>query len=238
MRSAIGSAVLGAVMAVASPAAAQQTGPGPNQGPPVIVTRGEATLKRAPDQAFVSIAAEARAASPADAQRNAAEAMKAVQSAISRAGIPNEAMRTTGYSMQPDMEYTNGRSRVRGYIVRNQLEVRVDDLQKLAGVIDAAGQSGATSMAGLRFDLKDRANIEREALRLAVQDALSRARAIASGANAQIGSIVRIDELGGHEPPPFQPMAAMRMEAKAVDTPVSPGELEVRGQVTLTVAIR
>jgi uncharacterized protein YggE len=237
MRSVTGPAVFVAVLCSAAPAWAQQTPP-PGQGPSVIVTRGEASLKRAPDQAFVSIAAEARAASPADAQRNAADSMKAVQAAISKAGIGSDAVRTTGYSLQPDMEYSNGRARVRGYIVRNQLEVRVDDLQKLAGVIDAAGQSGATSMAGLRFDIKDRATIEREALRLAVQDAMARARAIASGANAQIGIIIRIDEQGGYEPPSIQPMAAMRMEAKAVDTPVSPGELEVRAQVMLTVAIR
>ena len=236
MRSVTGSALVVAVLCSAAPVWAQQTAP-PSQQLPVIVTRGEASLKRAPDQAFVSIAAEARAASPAEAQRNAADSMKAVQAAISKAGISNEAVRTTGYSMQPDMEYTNGRSRVRGYIVRNQLEVRVDDLEKLAGVIDAAGQSGATSMAGLRFDLKDRASVEREALRVAVQDAMARARAIASGANAQLGAIVRIDEQGGYEPPQIQAMSAMRME-KAADTPVSPGELEVRAQVMLTVGIR
>jgi uncharacterized protein YggE len=236
MRSVIGRAVVVALFCSAAPIGAQQAAP-PSQQSPVIVTRGEASLKRAPDQAFVSIAAEARAASPAEAQRNAAESMKAVQAAISKAGIDNDAVRTTGYSMQPDMEYTGGRSRVRGYIVRNQLEVRVDELQKLGGVIDAAGQSGATSMAGLRFDIKDRATIEREALRLAVQDAMARARAIASGANAQLGAIVRIDEQGGYEPPQIQTMAAMRME-KAADTPVSPGELEVRAQVQLTVGIR
>jgi len=236
MRSVTGSAVLVAVLCSAAPVWAQQTAP-PAQQPPVIVTRGEASLKRAPDQAFVSIAAEARAASPAEAQRNAADSMKAVQAALGKAGIGNDAIRTTGYSLQPDMEYTNGRARVRGYIVRNQLEVRVDDLQHLGAVIDAAGQSGATSMAGLRFDLKDRASVEREALRLAVQDAMARARAIASGANAQIGAIVRIDEQGGYEPPQIQAMAAMRME-KAADTPVSPGELEVRAQVQLTVGIR
>jgi uncharacterized protein YggE len=32
----------------------------------------------------------------------------------------------------------------------------VDDLQKLGAVLDAAGGSGATSMSGLRFDLKER----------------------------------------------------------------------------------
>jgi len=219
--------------ALAAPAWAQQVH---SPDPPVIVTRGEASVKRAPDQAWVSIAAESRAATPAEAQRLAAEAMKAVDSALARAGLPEAAIRTTGYSLQPDMEYTNGRSRVRGYIARNQVEARVDDLKKLGAVLDAAGSSGATSLAGLRFDIKDRANVEREALRLAVQDAMARARAIASGAASTLGPIVRIEEQNDMAPQPMYRMAVA--SADAPQTPVSPGELDIRANVTLTVAIR
>jgi len=223
--------MMGAVMA--PPAGAQTT---PAQ-PPAIVTRGEATVKRAPDQAWVSIAAETRASSPAEAQRLAAEAMTAVHSALTRASVPVEAVKTVGYSLQPDLEWNNGRSRVRGYIVRNQIEVRVDDLQRLGAVLDAAGASGATSMSGLRFDLKERASVEREALRLAVQDAMARARAIASGAGATLGPILHIDEQRDVMRP--QPYMAMRAEAApAAQTPISGGEIDITAQVTLTVAIR
>ncbi|HEX5068932.1 MAG TPA: SIMPL domain-containing protein [Vicinamibacterales bacterium] len=204
---------------------------------PVIVTRGQATVKRAPDQAWVSIAAEARASTSAEAQRNAAEAMTSVNDALARAGVSGDAIRTSGYTLQPDMEYVNGRGRVKGYIARNQVEVRVDDLKKLGSVLDAAGASGATSMAGLRFDIKDRATAEREALRLAVQDAMGRAKSIASGANANLGAIVRIDEQSSQPPPVY----AMRMTASAAgapETPITPGELEIRAEVMLTVAIR
>ena len=228
-------AVLAAILLVPGVAAAQQN----NQQPPVIVTRGEAILKRAPDQAWVSIAAESRAATAAQAQQANADAMRAVQAALAKSGLPTDAIKTTGYSLQPDMEYTGGRSRVRGYIARNSIEVRVDDLTKLSTVIDAAGQSGATNMSGLRFDLKDRANVEREALRLAVQDAMARARAIASGANAQIGAIVRIDEQGGFEPPPMPMYRTQTAMAEAApQTPITPGEVEIRAQVTLTIAVR
>lgn len=211
-----------------------------HQAPPVIVTRGEATLKRAPDQAWVSIAAETRASTAAEAQRLAAEAMKAVQTSLSKAGLPADAIRTTGYNLHPDMEYSGGRARVRGYIVRNQIEVRVDDLQKLSAVLDAAGSSGATNMSGLRFDLKDRATAEREALRQAVQDAMARARAMAAGANVQIGQIVRIDETGARPGPiPFETMAmSAAAGAERAPTPVTPGEIEIRVQVTVTAAIR
>jgi uncharacterized protein len=216
----------------ARPALAQQTPP----SPPVIVTHGEAIIKRAPDQAWVGIAAEMRATAPAEAQRAAAEAMKAVQSALAKAGLPADAIRTTGYSLQPDMEYVNGRGRVRGYIVRNQIEVRVDDLQKLGAVLDAAGSSGATSMSGLRFDLKDRDAAEREAMTLAVRDAMARARALATGGAVVLGPVLRIEESGDVRPP--MPYMTMRAEAGApAQTPIAPGELEIRAQVTVTVKI-
>jgi uncharacterized protein YggE len=130
--------------------------------------------------------------------------MKSVQSALAKVGLTADAIRTTGYSLQPDMEYVNGRGRVKGYVVRNQIEVRVDDLQKLGAVIDAAGGSGATSMSGLRFDLKDRAAAEREALTLAVRDAMARARALASGAQVTLGEILRIEDAGEvRQPMPY-----------------------------------
>jgi hypothetical protein len=220
---------------VGAPAFAQDAGD--INKPPVIVTHGQASLKRAPDQAWVSIAAESRAGAPAEAQRLNAEAMQAVNAALARAGIAADAIRTTGYSLQPEMEYVNGRGRVKGYIARNQVEARVDDLKKLGAVLDAAGTSGATSMAGLRFDITDRATVEREALRLAVLDAMARARAIASGAGATLGPLVRIDEQSEQGSPGIY--MAMRAEsASAAQTPVSPGELEIRAQVMLTVSIK
>jgi uncharacterized protein len=215
-----------------SAAAAQTTSP----NPPSIVTRGHAVLKRVPDQAWVQIAAETRATTPAEAQRLAADAMTSVQAALAKAGIGKDAFKTTGYSLQPDIDWSGGRSRVRGYIVRNQIEVRVEALDRLGPVIDAAGASGATSMAGLRFDLKDRAAVEREALGLAVQDAMARAKAIAAGAGATLGPILRIDEQG--EAPRPVPYMTMRAEmAQTAQTPISPGEIEIEASVTLTVAL-
>ena len=63
---------------------------------PVVVARGQATIKRAPDQAWVAIAAEGRAATPAEAQRVAAGGMTAVQAALAKAGLPADAIKTTG----------------------------------------------------------------------------------------------------------------------------------------------
>src|SRR5262245_45659443 len=120
----------------ASPAFAQ--GPAP---PPAIVTQGEATLKRAPDRAWLTLATETRDTKAAEARSRNAEAMTAAQSALKGAGVRPDAIRTTGYSLTPEFDWNNGRSTLRGYVVRNQIEVRVDDLNKLSDVLDAVNSS-------------------------------------------------------------------------------------------------
>lgn len=228
-------AIAAAWWVASAPRALAQT---PSPGPPVIVTHGEATLKRAPDQAWVTFAAEARAPKSGEAQRKAAESMTALEAALKSAGVPADAIKTTSYSVQPEMDYSGGGPRLKGYVVSNQIEVRIDTLDKVSAVLDAAGTSGATSISGLRFDLKQRAAVEREALQSAVKDALGRAEAMAAGAGRSLGPIVRVEEqaMSGPIERGFMTMTGQRAAAPA--TPVTPGETEIRAMVTLTVSIR
>ena len=148
---------------------------------PVIVTSGEGVVKRAPDRAWVTIGAESHAKT---AQRSAARQHRrddgGDRSSIKAAGIPADAIQTSGYNLQPEFDYVNGKQTLRGYVARNQVQVRVDTLAKTGDIMAAAVVNGATTVSGVRFDLKDRDGAEREALRLAVRDARRRADALAS----------------------------------------------------------
>src|SRR6185436_11664310 len=158
IRTTIFAAAIAALCTV--PLAAQS----PAQDPPSISTQGQASFKLAPDVAWVSVTAEARASKPGEAQRKAAEAMTSVQAAIKAVGIPLTALKTSQYSLQPEMEFVNGSSHLKGYVARNTIEVRVDEIDKLGAVIDAAGASGAASVSGMRFDVKNRESVEHQAL--------------------------------------------------------------------------
>lgn len=207
--------------------------------PSVIVTTGEGIMKRAPDRAWVSIAAESRARTAQEAQRLNTDAITAVLEKIKATGVAADAVQTTGYNLQPEFDYANGKQTLRGYVARNQVQVRVDALAKTGDVIAAAVGTGATNVSGVRFDLKDRDTVEREALRLAVGDARRRADAAASGAGVTIDRVIRIEEQRemGEGPRPG-PMLAMRAESAQLAVPLEAGEIEVRAHVTLTAAIR
>jgi uncharacterized protein len=219
----------------APPVVAQQ----PAAGPPVIVTTGEGVVKKAPDRAWVTIAAESRARTAQEAQRMNTDAMTAVNERIKAAGVAADAIQTTGYNLQPEFDYANGKQTLRGYVARNQVQVRVDALAKVGEVIAAAVATGATNVSGVRFDLKDRDTVEREALRLAVGDARRRADAAASGAGVTVERVIRIEEqrdMGDIRPMPVG--MAMRTSEVSQAVPIEAGEIEVRARVTLTAAIK
>jgi uncharacterized protein YggE len=206
---------------------------------PTIATSGEAIVRRAPDQAFVTVAVESRARDPRDAQRQNAEAMTAVQQRTTAAGIAKDAMRTLGYTIHQQVDYVNGRRVPRDYVARNALEVRVDAVERIGEILDAAVQAGATSVSNIRFDLRDRAGAEREALRLAVVDARARADAAAAGVGRTVDRVLRIED--SRQPPMPKPMMEFARTAAApadVDVPIEAGVIEIRSHVTLTVSIK
>jgi uncharacterized protein YggE len=227
-------------LVLASSAASAQTPVPPAMEPPVVIVHGDGVVRKAPDQAFVRIGAESRARNPKEAQAANAEAMSGVQQKLAAAGLAKDAARTVIVSLQQEFDYKDGRQTPRGYVARNIIEVRVDDLAKLGDVMDASVGSGATSIHGLRFDLKERAAAEREALTLAVADAMARANAAASGARRTVERVVRIDEapLGQFPPQSFAAPRMMAADAAPQTTPVAEGELEIRAQVTLTAVIK
>ncbi|MEZ5286184.1 MAG: SIMPL domain-containing protein [Vicinamibacterales bacterium] len=206
-------------------------------GPPVVVVQGEGVVRRAPDQAFVRIGAESRARDPKEAQAANAQAMSAVQQRLAAAGIAGDAIRTVVLTLQQEVDYKDGRQTLRGYLARNVVEVRVDDLGALGGVLDASVGAGATSIQSLRFDLKGRAAAEREALAAAVADGRTRAEAAAGGAGRTLDRILRIEEAGTPVVRP-QMMEMARMAADSAPTPVAEGEIEIRARVTVTAALK
>jgi uncharacterized protein YggE len=123
-------------------------------------------------------------------------------------------------------------------VARNTIEVRIDEFAKVGDVLDAAVSSGANNVHDLRFDVKNRDAIERQALERAVTDGMAKANAVAGAAKRAVDRILRIEESFVGLPQPMERAVMMRMAASDAQTPVAAGEIEIRAQVRLTVAIK
>jgi uncharacterized protein YggE len=216
-------------------AAAQS--PDPLSGVPLVVVTGEAIVRRAPDVAFVTISIESRAGNPRDAQRQNADKLAAVQRALTTAGVSRDGMKTVGAWLDQEYDMVNGRRTPRGYVSRNTLELRVEDVARAGEMADVAVQAGATGLGGVRFDLKDRAAAERDALRQAVENARDRADAAAKGAGRSLDRILRIEDQRADGGIP-RPVVMMQAREASATTSFEPGMLEIPGRVTLTVSMR
>ncbi len=208
---------------------------------PTVVTTGEGVIKAAPDRAFVTISVEATARMPMEAQKASAASMASVLQKLAEANVPKDAIRTTAYDLQQEFDYVNGKQTSRGYVARNVIEVRVDQVERTGDVIAAATSGGATAATNVRFDLRDRESLEREALKRAVADARARADAAAAGAGRTVDRILRIQESGVAVPipgPQFRMVAAEAAPGPPPSPPIVAGEIEVRASVTLTASLK
>ncbi len=228
---------IAAMLLLLAPALASAQQPRPE---PVVVTTGEGLVQAVPDRAWVNITAESRASNPREAQKRNADAMAPVQAKLRSAGIPADAIKTIAYDLQPEWDFVNNRRVSRGYVARNTIEVRVDAVDQVGEVLEIAVGTGATSVGGIRFDLKDRAKLEREALRLAVADARAKAEAAAAGSGQSIARVMRIEEQGtiSRPPTPYMREAAALQSDAANAPPISAGQMELRAQVTLTAELK
>lgn len=243
MRQSLPVALLLAVLSAGPhPVFAQTPMPSSSQTPDLVIAAGEGVVKHAPDQAFVTVASEARSRLPREAQAQNAKVATAIRARLAEFSLPADAVRTLSVDMQPEFDWANGKQTLRGYLASNVIEIRLDDVARVGDVVDAVIAAGATRVTGVRFALKDMPGAEQEALKMASAAALGRARAMADGVGRSVDRIVRLDETGAEVIEPPRPVPMMRMAAQAADaappTPVTAGEVEVRVRVTLHATLR
>ena len=214
-------------------AAAQEDYRGPHV---TVVGEGEASV--APDMAIVTLAVmrEANTARGALDENNAA--MASVTAAMKEAGIEPRDLQTAGLRIEPRYVYPqNGENeapRIVGYQVVNTLTVRVRDLTKLGEIIDSSVTLGVNQGGGITFVNDDPDATMTEARKLAVEDALVRARALADAAGVELGRILEIAERAPPSPPIPYDGRALRMEAADASVPIETGENTYRVEVSVT----
>lgn len=212
--------------------------PGP-AGPAVISVSGRGTTNAVPDMATVNLGIVTTGKTAQLAQAENARIASDVVAALGKLGIFSKDIQTY-YSMSPVYEKGDYR-KVSGYRANNTVTVTVNDVENTGKVIDAALASGANDVNGLCFGLKDAKSVHNSALQMAVQDARSKADAIAGALGVKIIGIQCVKEGGGNFA--RYEMAGARMlkldaAAPNVETPVSTGTVEVEANVNIDFQIQ
>lgn len=220
-----------ALIICASPAAAQA------QAPRVITMSGHGEVRAAPDTAMLSAGVSTEGATAAAALSANNGRMQAVMATIRKLRVPDKDIRTSNFSVSP--QYANSGNEppcITGYQASNQVDVRLEDVNKLGTVLDALAAAGANQMHGVNFLIRNDADLLSQARTAAVEEARAKAETFAKAAGVSLGEILSISESGNEAPRPMYRMANAVVAGAPV--PVAMGEESVSADVTIVWEIK
>jgi uncharacterized protein YggE len=189
--------------------------------------------KIAPDQATITLGVSVQAPTAAAAMAQNRTRMNATIAALKAQGIAERDIQTSGLNLNPQYVYEQNKpQRLTGYQAANDVTITVRDLAKLGTVVDAVVAAGANQINGIAFGLANPRAAEDAARKAAVQALSAKAALYAEATGTRLVRLVNLSEGGGYTPQPPRPMFRMAAMADAAPTPVQPGELSVRIDVT------
>ncbi len=216
------------------------------EAPRTLTLNGLGEVFARPDVAIITLGVEKRAKTAREALMANTRAMTAVFDVLKgKWKLADADMRTSGFSIRaryvyPKKSYSSGgEPKLAGYVVSNMLTIRVHDLKKTGGILDDVVRTGSNRINGIAFSIEKPAPLKDEARRLAVRDALRKARIYAGEAGFKLGEVLRFSESGGFIPPRPVMMARTKMlESAAAPVPVAAGKQALRVSVSITWRIR
>ncbi len=220
-----------------------------------INVEGVAEVTAVPDIGAFSFSVETEAADVATAQADATEVMNSIMAYLrDEGGVEEKDIKTTGYNAYPRYEWrtqsdcTFGncpRERVIvGYVVTQNVSVKVRETDQAGTLIGGVGQRGATNMSGLNFEVDDIEALKEEARLAAIADAKAQAERIAKELDVRLGDILNYsDGSGGYYPMPYEARGGMEMMAvdaalEEVVPDIAVGEDVITARVTITYEIK
>jgi uncharacterized protein YggE len=216
-------------------AAAQTGAPQPR----TITVAGTATVVGEPDEARVQLTVQKSNPEMARARADAVAVVERFLALTRKLGIDPKKVRTTGAFVNPEYRWDekDNRQILMGYMVQRQLEVEVNDLDKLGALIEGAVDAGVNNVSPPMLDSSKRRELNRQALAAAAKDAEANARAVAETLGVRLGALRELTAGDATPPQPPMPMKMMRMEAaQAADgaATYTPGSLEFEARVNAT----
>ena len=179
-----------------------------------------------PDLAVIRLGVQTTGYNLSEIQPENAQISQRVIQALRQAGITE--IKTIQYSIDKVYEYEAGKQIDKGYSVRNILEIKTSNIDQVGNIIDTAVTMGSNIVISISFELSDPELYYEQALNLAVDNAIQKAKTISTNLHVRLNPIpIRIIEGSSDSPFPRQ-----QLQYDVAATPILPGDLKIEAFVT------
>jgi uncharacterized protein YggE len=171
-----------------------------------ITVTGEATVSTRPDIARLTLGTRTEPQSTAErALNDLTTRFNRVLEAVQKAGVAEEDVRTTQFSLDPQYDFLEGRQQLRGYVASENVIVTIRDFDIIGDVVTQATAAGANQVGGVVFEVDEQSAVSSQAEEQAIEKARQKAERLARALGVQLGPVKQYDvSFGGGMPIPFQ----------------------------------
>ena len=196
-----------------------------------ICVQGSGSVSGQMDLCRLSAGIRETAPEASGARERAEEVTRKLTGALLLAGVKEENLRTESYFLGPVMDYSAEVPVLAGYEVRHTLEIRLEDLTKLDGVLDLLSAEGAAEISSLSFECSRAGELYEQALELALAQAREKACVLASASGLRLGEVREIRE---QQEGAWSEGMALRADKAMGASGIRPGEGDVTARVSVT----
>jgi uncharacterized protein YggE len=209
--------------------------------PTTISVSGEGKVTGAPDIAQLTFGVTTgRQGTAKGAMQMLTQEMNKVIAAVKAAGVAEQDITTSSFSLQPQYDWVDGKQLSRGFEASETLTVKVRDLDKTSDVLGAATTAGANQAGDVNFTIDNPETLRAQAREKAIAQAKEKAIKLAQELGMQLGTLKGFNE-GSSPVPPMPYVRTMGMAASgAADmaVPLPAGDQDIMSSVSLTYELK
>ena len=198
----------------------------------VVNVTGEGIVKVEPDEVLIKSRIEHEGNSAAEVKRQNDEVVNKVIKYLKSQGIDDKNINTEYVNLNKRYDYND---KTYSYVANQAISIRLENLKDYEKIMKGLLENGLNRIDGIQFKSSEMEKYEKEARKLAVLDAQSRAKELAQPLGQDIGKAVSISEMDYNS---FQPVYRMdeaveMSAAKDGQQTIAPGELEIKIKVNV-----
>ncbi len=203
-----------------------------------INVSGEAERFVVPDTASVSFTMTRSSTSLEQATESVNERIATMLDDLDEEGIDERDIKTTGYNVYPEYDYTDRGRNFIGYRVSQSLEITIRELDQANTILSKIASYQVDNVSGLNFYVEEDEEIYDQLRKEAIDDAKEKARELARDLGVSLDEIVGFNESGNNNyPMPMYDMAVSESsDGGRVSLPA--GENRFSSNVTITYTVK
>ena len=209
----------------------------------VLNVRGSGTVYMTADLVRVTMGVSRTGDDVAEIQREVNARINAICAELTAAGLDESAISTSSIYIYPQYDYSGEIQKLVGYTINSSINVITEDIDNIGKYIDAAFAAGANTFDSISFSASDTAEAKKQALEIAVKNAMEKAEVMAGASGSALGELKSVSE-GDASYYTYEDNAgdtrlyAAKTEAAASGTSVYAAQISVTADVQLTYELR